>query len=241
MKYIPANLCELIWFKNQILPHKYWLARVEHCQSKCQLWRFFSHFRPGWDAETLSQHFSQKVGLAEAQALSGYMIYNLSLLMSRQSVRVCCVFAHMFFVRVQPVRVSVGVGVCVLTVFGVILPKHSLKKIKKWHFKSCVLGRDFFFCTMFSTWTLLPAVLRWSWQRCYHGFGRYHRDGTRPEVESVVVWRLPLERTQTILMHYCFYVRRIVLDVVFRALEWSSTCINKRIMAATGRCKHLDS
>lgn len=44
----------------------------------------------------LPQHFSQGLCLAEAQALSGNMIYNLSLLMSRRSIRVCCVCAYVF-------------------------------------------------------------------------------------------------------------------------------------------------
>lgn len=48
--------------------------------------------------KTLSQHFSQRLRLAEAQALSGYIIHNLSRFMSRLSLRangVCayvCVF-----------------------------------------------------------------------------------------------------------------------------------------------------
>lgn len=56
---------------------------------------FFTLFRT---PETLSQHFSPRLCLclAEAQALSGYMIHNLSQLMSRLSVRVCCVCAYVY-------------------------------------------------------------------------------------------------------------------------------------------------
>lgn len=61
-----------------------------YCTGIYHVWTLFFHFGLRRDAETLSQHFSPKLHL-EARAQSGNIIYNLCLLMRRQSVSVCCV------------------------------------------------------------------------------------------------------------------------------------------------------
>lgn len=83
----------------------------------------------------LSQHFSPELCLEEAQAQGGNMIYNLSLLMSRQSVSMCCVYVHMFL--------WMCVGVCVFSFFP-CLPKQSLKVIFFNHQSHHVFGNKIF-------------------------------------------------------------------------------------------------
>ncbi len=103
------------------------------------------------------------------------MIYNLSLLMSRRSVRVRCVFVHMFlYVCVFASGCGGGgVYVCsrILHVSASSVISNTVSSEKK--------SLASFFDITFPICTLLPVVLRWSWQRCYHGFCRYHGDRGR--------------------------------------------------------------
>lgn len=164
----------------------------------------FSHFWLRWAPETLCLSILARNSVWQKHKLwvGTWSIIYLYLWADGLSGCVLCVCAYVF------VR---GCGcVCVHRIFIWF----GLNKVAKWCYQShSVAWKESFFSVIFwhyfANMQSVASGLTWSWQRCYHGFCRYHR-----EKKTGLKW-IMCGIFLGNMVHYCLVLKVLSPSIVF--------------------------